>query len=1502
MLSFAKNNLHFLKRQGIRYGEAYNVKLYQNCSIYHNPFNKRLYTNLNMNEKSSCGIGIIVDMNRNSNRLLVQNANQILLNLNHRGGCMDDPKNGDGAGIMVNIPHEFYKKKLFNEQNIILPNEGTYGTGIIFLPKDIDSRNMCKKIIKENVKKMDLEIITWRNIEKNKDCLGKISGTSEPYIQQIFIKNVNNDNISNKNLYSVQKISTNQIDSNKNINPGFYMCSLSNDTIVYKGQFNCEQLFQYYKDLNDETFECYMAMVHSRFSTNTQPSWNRAQPYRITCHNGELNTIDGNKNMVLTRESNMLSPIYGKDTNKFFPICTNNMSDSGNFDSFIQWMTMSSKYNLPEILMATIPEAWTTNNNLSKNIKSFYKYHSCSLEPWDGPALIGFMNKKNIGVIQDRNGLRPSRYCLTKDNQIIISSEAGVLHNIEENSVKEMGGLLPGEILLIDMDKKKLIKNIDAKQYYSNQYDYSNWIKDIKYLDEIVAQKKDYKIEHISDIENKFKLFGISDEVNNMILTPMFLGSSEPNGSMGNDTPLAFLSKKKRNIFDYFKHSFAQVTNPPIDSVRENYVMSLECPIGKDENILEINENRVKPIFLKSPILTNKELYFIKKNKIKSLNSDIVDMTFSKNDERNLKDIILKKCEETYNEIMDNGINTIVLTDRNVSENNIQIPSILMSSALHNYLVQQKIRNQVTLIVESGGIRESHQICCLLGFGVDAICPYMSYESIKYHLENTNISYKRKEIYENYRNAINKGIYKIMSKMGISTLQSYKGAGKFETIGFDKDIIDTCFPNIHNTINTVNFDKIKEIFLDHHKNVFNNKNIVDGQYSFREGGETHYNSPEIIYKLQKSIKLNNKQQFKEYLKITDNLNKKCTIRGLFKFRDNNVSIPLDQVESAKDIVKRFCTGAMSIGSISKEAHETIAIAMNTLNGRSNTGEGGEDQKRFNTMKNSAIKQVASGRFGVSSNYLANANQIQIKMAQGAKPGEGGELPSFKVTDEMARLRNTKEGITLISPPPHHDIYSIEDLSQLIYDLQNANKHASISVKLVSNNGIGIIASGVAKCNADHIVVSGHDGGTGAASWNSIKYCGTPWEIGLTETHKTLVKNDLRHKVTLQVDGSIKTPRDVVIACLLGAEEFAFATIPLITLGCIMMRQCHLNICPVGIATQDPILRQKFAGKPENVINYFFLLAEEIRIIIAELGFKTMDEMVGRYDKLESTNNSINLDFITDNDINYNKIGSNSHNLKTKLDNTLNTEIIKNSKNALNNTDNVIINSPVNNLDRSIGTMLSYEISKLYGEDGLPDKKIDITLTGIAGQSLGAFLQKGITIRVIGSCNDYVGKGISGGNIIVKVPKTCDIPSSKYMIVGNTCFYGGIKGNAYINGIAGNRFAVRNSGVNIVVEGIGTNGCEYMTGGSVIILGKVDKNLCAGMSGGNVYVYDTENKCKDVINKISACINPINEDDKIFILHQIKEHYKNTDSRLTDFIINNWEDEITKFKKIIPIKL
>jgi glutamate synthase domain-containing protein 2/glutamate synthase domain-containing protein 1/glutamate synthase domain-containing protein 3 len=1497
MLSLVKNNLHLINRiVPLQKTFPYGRNLL-------NSINKRFYRHLNMNEKSACGIGIIVDMNRISNRSLVEDANQMLLNMIHRGGCMDDPLNGDGAGIMVNIPHEFYKSKLFEDNNILLPGVGKYGTGIVFFPIDSNSREMCKKVLDINAKKLGLEILIWRDVNKNSDCLGLVSGGSEPYIEQIFVKRINNTDILNQDLYSLQKISTNEIDSNKKILNGFYICSLSNDTIVYKGQFNCEQLFQYYGDLRDQLFQCYMAMVHSRFSTNTQPSWNRAQPYRISCHNGELNTIDGNKNMVKTRESNMFSPIYGKTTKDFYPICTNNMSDSGNFDSFIQWMTMSSQYSLPEILMTTMPEAWKTNNNLSTEVQSFYKYHSCSLEPWDGPALIGFMNKKHIGVIQDRNGLRPSRYCLTNDDKLIISSESGVLHNIKEDSIKEMGGLLPGDILLVDMKNKGILKNLDVKKHYASKYDYISWVKDIEYLDDIILKEKDYKIEQVSDIENKFKLFGISDEVKNIILTPMFLGSNEPSGSMGNDTPLAFLSKKKRNIFDFFKHSFAQVTNPPIDSIRENYVMTLECPIGKDNNILEISKDRVKSIILRSPVLTNKELSFIKRNKIKDLKTDILDMTFSKSDTRNLKDIILKKCEETYNEIIDKDINTIVLTDRNVSENNIQIPSILMSSALHNYLLRQRIRNQVSIIVESGGVRESHQICCLLGFGVDAICPYMSFESIKYHLDDSNIPYRRKEIYENYRNSINKGIYKIMSKMGISSLQSYKGAGKFETIGFDKDILETCFPDMRNTINVVNFDKIKKIFIEHHENVYNDSNIVDGQYSFREGGEIHYNSPEIIYQLQKSVKLNNKEQFSEYLKSTDILNEKCTIRGLLKFKENNrESISIDEVESTKDIVKRFCTGAMSIGSISKEAHETIALGMNSLGGRSNTGEGGEDSKRFNTKRNSAIKQVASGRFGVSSNYLANADQIQIKMAQGAKPGEGGELPGFKVTDEMARLRNTKEGITLISPPPHHDIYSIEDLSQLIYDLQNANKNASISVKLVSNNGIGIIASGVAKCSADHIVVSGHDGGTGAASWNSIKYCGTPWEIGLTETHKTLVKNDLRHKVKLQVDGSIKTSRDVVIACLLGAEEFAFATIPLITIGCIMMRQCHLNICPVGIATQDPILRQKFAGKSENVINYFFLLAEEIRVIMAQLGFKTMDEMVGRYDKLKSIQDNIDLDFIVDNDINYNKIFSNSNNPKKNLDNKLNNYIINTSRNALDNIDNVVINSTINNLDRSIGTMLSYEISKLYGEDGLPDKKIDINLTGIAGQSLGAFLQKGVTIQVTGGCNDYVGKGISGGNIIVKKYKNCDIPSSKYMIVGNTCFYGGIEGNAYINGIAGNRFAVRNSGVDIVVEGIGTNGCEYMTGGSVVILGKVDKNLCAGMSGGSVYVYDTENLCENNINKISVDVKPVDKEDIIFILHQLKEHSKKTDSELSEFIINNWEDEIIKFKKIVTIVL
>ena len=1478
-------------------------------------------------EKDSCGVGMVANIKGIPSRQIMDDAYLVNSRMDHRGGCGFEENTGDGAGILIAIPDSFFKE-VFKTLQIELPEKGSYAVGNIFLPKDANEKRFCKKEIEKIIGDEGQEFLAWREvpIQPKEANVGPTAILSQPSIEQLFIKarKVEDQEDFERKLYLIRKRFSHRLRTNMELNERslLFACSLSSKIIVYKGMLTPSQLFPFYTDLQQENFETHLAMVHSRFSTNTFPSWDRAQPNRYMCHNGEINTLKGNVNLISARQGIAHSDLFGDKLKDLFPIAEPDSSDSGNFDNILEFLMLTGR-SLQESVMMMIPEAWQSNHLMNKEKRAFYEYSSSLMEPWDGPASIVFTDGNYIGAVLDRNGLRPSRYYVTKDDKVIMASEVGVLP-VEPSNVLMKGRLQPGKMFLIDFEEGKMVPDEEIKEKIYKAKPYKKWIKDQVVPLEEITEKETPNPEPPKDLISRMKAFGYTVETMQFMLLPIVKELRDPLGSMGNDAALACLSDKPRLIFDYFKQLFAQVTNPAIDSIREEVIMSLECLIGPEGNLLSCNPENAHRLRLKNPIISDSELSSIQNLNSHGWKTKTIDITYKKengNKKRMLSalDRICKESEEAIKQ----GYSFIVLSDRKLGSQRIALSSLLACSTVHHHLIGEEKRTRIGIIVETGEAREVHHHCLLIGYGADAINPYMAFESLWQARQDgllDQISFN--EMVKAYKKGVAKGILKVMAKMGISTLQSYKGAQIFEAVGLADEIIEKCFPGTASRVQGVDFNILINEMERRHELGFpliNKENIEvlpnPGDFHWRQGGDSHMWDPETISDLQQAARNNNEDS---YWKFSNYANKQTTkdstLRGLLKFKYAKKPLDLNEVEAEKEIVKRFATGAMSLGSISTEAHESLAIAMNKLGGKSNTGEGGEDPIRFKPQKDgvskrSAIKQVASGRFGVTMWYLTNSDELQIKIAQGAKPGEGGELPGRKVDDYIAKIRHSTPGVGLISPPPHHDIYSIEDIAQLIHDLKNANREARISVKLVSEIGVGTIAAGVVKAKTDHLVIAGHDGGTGASPLTSIKHAGLPWELGIAETHQTLVMNNLRSRVVLQTDGQIKTGRDVAIAALLGAEEFGFATAPLITLGCIMMRKCHLNTCPVGIATQDKELRKKFKGDPEHVINYLFMVAKELRMIMAELGFRTVNEMIGRVDCLE-VDDAINhwkrdgLDFssilhpaeIIFDDTEVFNTQSQNHGLDKALD----LELLKKSKKAINEGEKVDIEMPIKNINRVVGTILSNEVSKVWEDRGLPEDTINIKLNGSAGQSLASWLTKGITITLEGDANDYVGKGLSGGKLIIYPPKESSFKSEENILIGNVALYGATGGEAYFRGVAAERFCVRNSGAKVVIEGIGDHGCEYMTGGRAVILGPTGRNFGAGMSGGIAYVYDPENNFKELCNLDTFELEnlEIKEDIKELKL-LIENHSKYTGSEVSKKILANWKKELALFKKVMP---
>ena len=1507
------------------------------------------------NEHDACGVGFVANIHGKKSHEIIEQGLTILDNLTHRGATGYDPKLGDGAGLLSQIPHEFFVAETDN-LGISLPEVGHYGIGMMFLPKDNVLRAQFEKIVEKIVKEEGQGILGWREVPVDNSDIADSAKEVEPTIKQIFIKrseDCEKQTGFERKLFVIRKRIEIEIGKLKNNDPvKFYVPSMSSRTIVYKGMLLAAEVGLYFKDLKNELFTSAISLVHQRFSTNTFPSWDLAHPFRMIAHNGEINTVQGNVNWMHARHETMKSLLLGEDLDKLWPLIEDGQSDSACFDNCLE-LLVAGGYSLPHAMMMLIPEAWAGNPLMDEERKAFYEYHAALMEPWDGPAAVAFTDGQMIGATLDRNGLRPARYLMTDDGVVMMASEMGVLTFPEEKIVKKWR-LEPGKMLLIDTEAGRVIDDQEVKKLLASAKPYQKWIKDSRFFlgDLKKVDSAPGLQQPILDIQQGF---GYSQEDLKFILQPMFDSGQEASGSMGNDAALPVLSNKSKSLYNYFKQLFAQVTNPPIDPIREEIVMSLVTFIGPKPNLLGIEETN-PPWRLESsqPVLNLEELEQLKS--IESLTnghfkSKVIDITYEKTSGSNAKDrmnVALNNICNQANQAIKDGFNILILSDRNISSNRIAVPALLASSATHEFLVHEGNRTKTGLVVDTGSAREVHHFALLGGYGAEAICPWLVYETMKEVSPDYELAKK------NFVKAVGKGLYKIMSKMGISTFQSYCGAQIFEAIGLNSEFIEDYFTGTVTNIEGIGLGEVALEAEKIHEDAFGSDpvlaNALDagGEYAFRIRGEQHMWNPESIAKLQHSTRKNEYSTYKEYAELINNQSKRhMTLRGLFKFKSKG-SISLDQVEPAAEIVKRFATGAMSLGSISTEAHTTLAIAMNRIGGKSNTGEGGEDKKRFIPLEKdsslqeffgkdliekdfplkkgdslrSRIKQVASGRFGVTAEYLSAADQIQIKMAQGAKPGEGGQLPGHKVSTYIAKLRFSVPGVGLISPPPHHDIYSIEDLAQLIHDLKNANPEASISVKLVSETGVGTVAAGVAKAKSDHIVIAGHDGGTGASPLSSIKHAGTPWEIGLAETQQTLVLNQLRSRVAVQVDGQMKTGRDVVVGALLGADEFGFATAPLVVEGCIMMRKCHLNTCPVGVATQDPELRKRFTGQPEHVVNFFFFVAEEVREIMAELGVSKFNDLIGRSDLLDIQQGIDHwkiqgLDFtkifhrpeIAD------KVGTfNTETQDHGLEKALDHSLIANAKDAIENKNPCEITTAITNINRTAGTLLSHEIAKRYGNDGLPDDTIKVNLNGTAGQSFGAFLAKGVSFDLSGEGNDYVGKGLCGGKIIIRPPKEFVGKSNENIIVGNTVMYGATSGQTYFSGVAGERFCVRNSGASAVVEGVGNHGCEYMTGGTVVILGETGQNFAAGMSGGVAFIYDKNNIFEKKCNLSMVTLEKVksseaqtdetmhlNTPDELILKELIENHYKYTQSEIAKQILDNWNVSLDLFIKVMPIE-
>ncbi|PIU40916.1 MAG: glutamate synthase large subunit [Candidatus Omnitrophica bacterium CG07_land_8_20_14_0_80_42_15] len=1473
-------------------------------------------------EHDSCGVGFVCDIKGRRSHEIIRQGLKVLNRLSHRGAVGADPNTGDGAGILIQIPHKFLSEEC-RRAGVSLPDPGTYGTGLIFLPTDKQELNFCIGIFDKIVEEEGQKILGWRDVPVNDSIIGTTAKETKPVIRQIFIaqgKNAKDALSFERKLYVIRR----QIE--KTIRASelkqklfFYITNLSSRTLSYKGLLTPSQLGDFFIDLKNENIESAISLVHSRYSTNTFPTWDLAQPFRFLAHNGEINTLRGNINWVSARERLIASELFGTDIEKAKPVIVEGGSDSATIDNFFELLVLSGR-PLEHAMMMLIPEAWEHNKFMNKELKEFYKYHACFMEPWDGPAAVAFTDGRCIGAVLDRNGLRPARYIVTKNDFVVMASEVGVL-DIEPSSIKVSGRLEPGKIFFIDTELGSIVHDSEIKKSVSARCPYEEWNAE-NMVDLGKLTSSSVKSQKSEDIVSYLKAFGYSREDVKVIIKPMAEDGKEPVGSMGNDTPHAFLSKKPQALYNYFKQLFAQVTNPPIDPIREKLVMSLESFIGPEKNILEETPKHSHKLMVKNPILTDDELERIRDISINGFKTKTIYTFFDAASGREGFVRALERISFEAEYAIEKGYSFIILSDRGSGKDNIALPSLLATSAVHQHLVRKTIRSQVAIIIESAEPREVHHFALLFGYGADCVNPYLAYEGIEYLITQKEIRLELKSALKNYNKALTDGILKILSKMGISTLRSYRGAQIFEALGLDNEFIDKYFTGTVSRIGGVGLSGIADEYISRHMSAYYERDIDSpylssgGIYQWKKDGESHLWNPETIHALQDATLENSYDRYREFANIiNDQSANPTTLRSLFKFSSEKTkAIPINEVEPIENIMRRFATGAMSFGSISRLAHETIAIAMNRIGGKSNTGEGGEDPNRFITLPNgdsrrSAIKQVASGRFGVTTNYLVNADEIQIKIAQGAKPGEGGQLPGHKVSEIIARTRYTTPGVTLISPPPHHDIYSIEDLAQLIFDLKNVNPTARISVKLVSEIGVGTVAAGVAKGRADMILISGGDGGTGASPLSSIRYAGLPWELGLSETHQTLVLNNLRSRTRIQTDGQMRTGRDVAIAALLGAEEYGFCTAVLIVMGCVMLRHCHLNNCSVGVATQDDILQKHFSGRPEYIVNYFRFVAQELREIMASLGVRTIDEMIGRTDLLHVNKNLIPLKV---KEIDYSKIlykpdlpESVGRYCKSKqesgLDTVLDKELIKLCKDAFEKNKPVKLSLEINNTNRATGTMLSGEVTRKCGDGILLEDTIMCKFRGIAGQSFGAFLAKGITLELEGMANDYVGKGISGGKIIIYQDRTAQYKPDENIIIGNTTFYGAISGEAYICGVAGERFCVRNSGLHAVVEGVGDHGCEYMTGGRIIILGKTGRNFAAGMSGGIAYVYDEDGTFKDKCNMDMIKLEGMKEGDKDVIYHLLHNHFKYTKSEKAKKITGNMREELKKFVKVIPIE-
>jgi len=1475
------------------------------------------------NEKENCGIGFVANMKGRATHEIIRQGIEVLNKLEHRGACGSDPLTGDGAGLLIQMPHKFFKSQC-PKIDIELPEQGKYGTGLVFFPKDARIHSFLD-IFNKIIKQEGLSLLGWRKVPVDNTTIGHVAREAEPEIWQPFIaqgENPIDQEELERRLYKVRKLVGKEIHyaGEAEYFVSFYICSLSTRTFCYKGQLMSNQLETYFLDLKDPEIESALALVHSRYSTNTFPSWGRAQPMRLIAHNGEINTVRGNQNWMRAREGMFDNDLF-PEIDKILPVIAPGGSDSADFDHALEMLALTGR-SLPHAIMMMIPEPWSGHESMTEEKKGFYEFHASMMEPWDGPASIAFTNGEMIGAILDRNGLRPSRYIVTKDDLVVMASEVGVLP-IDESNILFKGRLEPGKMFLVDLKEGRIITDDEIKKQISTRKPYSKWIKENQInLADLPASKKTLEVD-VDSLRKRQIAFGYTKEDIKFIISSMIAQGEEPTGSMGNDTPLAVLSQRPQLLFHYFKQLFAQVTNPAVDSIREELVMSMEITLGEEKNLLSESPSHCRKLKLSHPILTVEEIEKIKSLDKNDLKSAVLPITFPVSEKSGaLKKAMDNLCSQV-SKCIENGATIIVLSDRGVDDGNAAIPSLLAVSGVHHHLLQNKTRTKVGLVIESGEPKEMMHFALLIGYGAGGVCPYLAYETaLETVKENIFVKDVKPELaVSNYIKSTRKGLFKIIAKMGISTIQSYRGAQIFEAVGLNDEFVSQFFTGTPSRVGGAGIDIVEREVLSRHQlayaKVHHLPDTLDagGSYHWRRGGEEHMINPNSIALLQHATRSNDYGLFKKFSRNADEENtRRCTLRGLMKFKKRN-SISIEEVEPVSEITNRFCTGAMSIGSISREAHETLAIAMNRLGGKSNTGEGGEDPIR-NTLdsngdsRRSKIKQVASGRFGVNSYYLANADEIQIKVAQGAKPGEGGQLPGHKVSEYIAKIRNSTPGVTLISPPPHHDIYSIEDLQQLIFDLHNANPVADVSVKLVAEVGVGTIAAGVSKARAEGVLISGHDGGTGASPQTSIKHAGLPWELGLSETQQVLVLNDLRGRIRVQVDGQFKTGRDVVIGGMLGADEIGFSTITLITMGCVMMRKCHLNTCSVGVATQDPELRKKFSGIPDHVVNLFTFIAMEVREVMADLGFRKFEDLIGRVDCLEARDavehwkskgvdvgNILHRPEVPDTVATHN---TSKQDLSVDLDGALDHKLINDATKSFDSKESVQLEYRITNTQRAVGAMLSYKISKKFGEEGLPEDTIAINFKGSAGQSFGAFLANGVTFNLLGDANDYVGKCLSGGKIIISPPPESTIIPEENIIAGNVILYGATGGKIFLRGLVGERFCVRNSGGEAVVEGVGDHGCEYMTGGTVVVLGETGRNFAAGMSGGIAFVLDRNKQFDLHCNKGLVDLVPVEEDEDAEQLKAlILEHYQYTKSTVAKKILDEWEETLGQFVKVFP---